>query len=97
MQNGLWHESGMMTELRSLHTSKSSSSILQGTYFSFPSPSRQEKLRRCQIYGTLRRQQGQPPETTDDPAPLDDEGFYTPELDETSLIRSIRKDIIHPV
>ena len=32
--------------------------FFQASYFSFPSPSRQEKMRRNQIYGSLRRQEG---------------------------------------
>ena len=32
--------------------------LFQASYFSFPSPSRQEKMRRNQIYGSLRRQDG---------------------------------------
>ena len=32
--------------------------FFQASYFSFPSPSHQEKMRRNQIYGSLRRQDG---------------------------------------
>lgn len=66
-------------------------------YFSFPSPSRQEKLRRSRIYGSLRRQgSSSRPElhsyTNDD----NDDPFFTPDSDDKSIYKSLRKETIAP-
>ena len=41
--------------------------IFQGSHFTFPTPTRQEKLRRNQIYGSLRMQEGIPKKNQNQP------------------------------
>ena len=78
----------------------------QATFFSFPSPSRQEQIRRSIKYDTLRNRarRAKSSESTARKTSFNEaainEGFYTPETEEapsTPIMPSIRREIIYAV